>query len=61
MAGGLVRAVAPIAASGYLSSRIVRHSCYIVYPGGDHGLRITQRDRLNAELLAFLASESAAT
>lgn len=52
--------IVPIVASGNLSSQIVRNSRYLVYAGGDHGICTTQKDRVNADLLAFLSGSSAA-
>jgi non-heme chloroperoxidase len=52
--------IVPIVASGNLSSQIVKGSRYLVYAGGDHGICTTQKDRVNADLLAFLSGSSAA-
>jgi non-heme chloroperoxidase len=46
--------IVPIVASALASSKLVRNSTLKVYEGGDHGLADTHRDRLNADLLAFL-------
>jgi len=46
--------IVPIAASSMLSSRIVKGSTLKVYPGLPHGMCSTHKDRINAELLAFL-------
>ncbi|MEX0957059.1 MAG: alpha/beta hydrolase [Rhizobiaceae bacterium] len=51
--------IVPIAASGNLSSKIVKGAEFVVYQGGDHGICTTQKDRVNAELFRFL-TESAA-
>ncbi len=48
--------IVPIEISGNMTAKIVRHARLKVYEGGSHGLLITQKDRLNAELLAFLQS-----
>ena len=48
--------IVPIEISGNLTAKIVRHARLEVYEGGSHGLLITQKDRLNADLLAFLKS-----
>ena len=48
--------IVPIEISGNLTAKIVRHARIEVYEGGSHGLLITQKDRLNADLLAFLKS-----
>ena len=47
--------IVPIVASGKLSSQIVKDNRFIVYVGGDHGICTTQKDRVNADLLAFIA------
>jgi non-heme chloroperoxidase len=46
--------IVPIGASAMLSSRIVKGSTLIVYPGAPHGLCSTHKDKVNADLLAFL-------
>lgn len=46
--------IVPIGASAMLSSKLVRNSVLKVYPGGAHGLTDTSKDKLNADLLAFL-------
>ena len=48
--------IVPVEISGEPASKIVKHANLIVYQGGSHGLLITQKDRLNADLLAFLNS-----
>jgi non-heme chloroperoxidase len=48
--------IVPIEISGEPAAKIVKHAKFIVYEGGSHGLLITQKDRLNADLLAFLKS-----
>ncbi len=48
--------IVPIEISGYLMAGIVKHAQLTVYDGGSHGLLITQKDRLNADLLTFLQS-----
>lgn len=47
--------IVPIVASANLSSQIVRGSVLKVYAGGDHGICTTQKDRVNADLWAFVA------
>jgi len=47
--------IVPIVASGRLSSQIVKDNRFVVYAGGDHGICTTQKDRVNADLLAFIA------
>jgi non-heme chloroperoxidase len=46
--------VVPIAASALRSAKLVPNATLKVYPGAPHGLAYTHRDRLNADLLAFL-------
>jgi non-heme chloroperoxidase len=46
--------IVPLEISGALSKALVKNSELIVYEGGSHGLIVTQKDRLNADLLAFL-------
>ena len=48
--------IVPIEISGNLTAKIVRHASFKIYEGGSHGLLITQKDRLNADLLEFLRS-----
>jgi non-heme chloroperoxidase len=46
--------IVPIAASALLSAKLVRGAALKIYPGGSHSLGDTSRDRLNADLLAFV-------
>lgn len=46
--------IVPIEASALLSANLVKHATLKVYPGGPHGLADTHKDRVNADLLAFL-------
>jgi non-heme chloroperoxidase len=46
--------IVPIADSALLSSQIVRGAKLVVYEGAPHGLCTTLKDRVNAELLAFI-------
>jgi non-heme chloroperoxidase len=46
--------IVPIGASAMLSSKIVEDAELKVYPGAPHGLATTHKDRLNADLLAFI-------
>jgi non-heme chloroperoxidase len=46
--------IVPIGASAYASSKIVKNATLKVYEGGPHGVADTHKDRLNADLLAFL-------
>src|SRR5712671_4973110 len=46
--------IVPIGASAQLSSKLVRNARLEVYKGAPHGLCSTHKDKVNAELLAFL-------
>jgi non-heme chloroperoxidase len=44
----------PIADTAMLTSKMVKGATLKVYPGAPHGLIITHKDQLNADLLAFI-------
>jgi non-heme chloroperoxidase len=46
--------IVPIGASALLSSKIVKGATLKVYAGAPHGMCSTLKDRVNAELLAFI-------
>jgi non-heme chloroperoxidase len=46
--------IVPIGASAMLSSKLVKNATLKVYPGGSHALGDTSKEKLNADLLAFL-------
>jgi non-heme chloroperoxidase len=48
--------IVPIEISGNVTAKIVKQAKLLVYEGGPHGLIVTQKDKLNADLLAFLKS-----
>ena len=48
--------VVPIDASGRASAKLVKGAKLIVYLGAPHGLTDTHKDKLNADLLAFIRS-----
>ena len=48
--------IVPIAASAMLSSKLVKGATLKVYPGLSHGMCTVNKDRINADLLAFLQS-----
>ena len=48
--------IVPFDISGKLSAELVADAKLIVYEGGAHGLPDTARERLNADLLAFIES-----
>ena len=45
--------IVPIGAAALLSSKLVQGSTLKVYPGLPHGMCSTNKDQINAELLAF--------
>jgi non-heme chloroperoxidase len=45
--------IVPIGASALLSSKIVKGATLKIYPGAPHGLPVTHKNQLNADLLAF--------
>jgi non-heme chloroperoxidase len=48
--------IVPIGASALLSSKIVKGSTLKIYPGAPHGMCTTLKDKVNADLLAFIES-----
>ena len=46
--------IVPIGASALASAKLVKNAKLVVYPGAPHGLTDTHKDKLNADLLAFL-------
>jgi non-heme chloroperoxidase len=48
--------VVPIDASARASAKLIKNNKLIVYPGAPHGITDTHKDKLNADLLAFLKS-----
>ena len=46
--------IVPIGASSMLSSKLVKNAQLKIYKGGSHGICSTQKDEVNADLLAFL-------
>jgi non-heme chloroperoxidase len=51
----------PIASSGEQTAKLLPHAQYLVYEGAPHGLFITEKDRLNADLFAFITGQPAAS
>ena len=47
----------PIKASGDKTAAILPHAKYIVYKNAPHGLFITEKEKLNADLLNFISGE----
>ncbi len=48
--------IVPIEISGNLTAKIVKNGKLVVYEGAPHGLLATHKDKVNADLLAFLKS-----
>jgi len=46
----------PAAVSGQRTAKMIPHARYIEYAGAPHALTFTEKDRLNADLLAFAHS-----
>ncbi len=46
--------IVPIEISGSLTAKLIKGAQLVIYEGGSHGLLITQKDKLNADLLSFL-------
>jgi len=52
--------IVPIGAAALLSSKLVKNVLLKIYAGAPHGMCSTLKDRVNAELLAFVGSSAAA-
>lgn len=52
--------IVPIGASAMLSSKIVKGAVLKVYPGAPHGMCSTLKDKVNADLIAFLGESKVA-
>ena len=46
--------IVPIGAAALRSSKLVKHPTLKIYAGAPHGLAETHKDKLNADLLAFV-------
>ena len=46
--------IVPIQASALLSSKLVEGAILKIYTGAPHGLCTTEKDKVNADLLAFI-------
>lgn len=46
--------IVPIATTAMLAAKIIKNATLKVYPGGPHGLSVTHKDQLNADLLDFI-------
>jgi non-heme chloroperoxidase len=53
--------IVPIVAAALLSSKIVKNATLKIYPGYPHGMCQVHKDVINADLLAFIKGEKAAT
>jgi len=53
--------IVPIVAAALLSSKIVKNAQLKIYPGYPHGMCQVHKDVINADLLAFIKGEKAAT
>jgi non-heme chloroperoxidase len=51
--------VVPIAATAMISSKLVKGAELKVYKGGAHGITVTEKDRVNQDLLAFCQAGAA--
>ncbi|OIQ64170.1 Non-heme chloroperoxidase [mine drainage metagenome] len=51
--------IVPIGTSALCSSKLVKNAILKIYAGAPHGLPMTHKDQLNADLLAFLKTEVA--
>lgn len=50
--------IVPIADSSELAVKLVKNGALKIYPGAPHGMPTTRKDEVNADLLAFVASEA---
>jgi len=46
--------IVPVKVSGDKTAALIPHATYIVYKGAPHGLFITEKDKLNADLIKFI-------
>ena len=46
--------IVPIDNSARLSAKLIRNATLKVYPGAPHGMCSTEKDKVNADLLAFI-------
>lgn len=49
--------IVPIATTAMYTANLVKNATLKVYPGGSHGLAVTHKDELNADLLAFIKGD----
>ena len=48
--------IVPIVASANLTSKLVKKATLKIYAGAPHGICSTEKDKINADLLAFIES-----
>jgi non-heme chloroperoxidase len=48
--------IVPIGAAAQAAAKLVKNAKLVVYPGAPHGLTDTHKEKLNADLLAFIKS-----
>jgi non-heme chloroperoxidase len=48
--------IVPIDAAGKASAKLVKNAKLVIYEGAPHGIPTTHKDRLNADLLAFVTA-----
>lgn len=53
--------IVPIGASALASAKLVKNAKLVVYPGAPHGMPSTHKERVGADLLAFLEGRLAPT
>lgn len=53
--------IVPIGAAAMQSSKLIKGATLKIYPGFDHGMCTSHKDQINADLLAFIKGEKAAT
>ena len=46
--------IVPIAGSALLAAKLIKNATLKIYPGGSHGICATEKDKVNADLLAFI-------
>ncbi|MES2491119.1 MAG: alpha/beta hydrolase [Pseudomonadota bacterium] len=48
--------IVPIADAAILSAKLVKNAQLVIYKGASHGMCSTEKDRVNADLLAFISA-----
>ncbi|HSO44652.1 MAG TPA: alpha/beta hydrolase, partial [Rhodoferax sp.] len=46
--------IVPIGAAALSSAKLVKNATLKIYPGAPHGLAVTHKEQLNADLLEFI-------